>query len=143
MSEYLERIQQTFNEITNEDYSGKIWAKVYKKDNVSFRAKVQGVKSFIPFEQMPWEYKNTAHWDVVSHLLMGKAYDAKLISSDMDSNRLNLSVSHQLFPEKKYTKGQSYKCIVQEKHKAFLVVEAGSLFPICHMLCGAELRRKV
>jgi hypothetical protein len=58
-------------------------------------------------------------------MLMGKAYDAKLLGSDPETKRLTLSVSDTSFSKKIYTKGQSYKCIVLEKHKTYLVVEAG------------------
>jgi len=125
MSEYLERLQNTFTEITSGDYTEKLWAKIYKKDSLSFRAKIQGVKSFIHFDQMPWNYPNTEYWDVIAPMLMGKVYDAKLLGSDSETMRLTLSVAHNSFSKKIYTKGQSYKCIVLEKHKTFLVVEAG------------------
>jgi len=41
MSEYLDRLENTFAEITSGNYTEKLWAKVYKKDSISFRAKVR------------------------------------------------------------------------------------------------------
>jgi hypothetical protein len=125
MSAYLERLQNTFAAITSGDHTEKLWAKVYKKDAISFRAKVQGVKSFIPFDQMPWTYDNVEHWDIIAPMLMGKAYEAILIDSDPGILRLTLSVTNNIFSTKTYTKGQSYKCIILEKHQTFLIVEAG------------------
>ena len=125
MSEYLERIKQTFDEIIAENYSEKIWAKIYKKDDVSFRAKVKGVKSFIPFDEMPWSYQDLEHWNVVAKYLMGKVYDATLLGSNEETTRLTLSALNHNFPKKNYTKGQSYKCVVLLKHKTYLTVEAG------------------
>jgi ribosomal protein S1 len=125
MSEYLERLHNTFTEITNGDNIDKLWAKVYKKDSISFRAKVRGIKSFIHFDQMPWTYNNIEHWEIIAPMLIGKAYEAILLSSDPQTMKLTLSVTGHSFATKTYTKGQSYKCIILEKHNTFLVVEAG------------------
>jgi ribosomal protein S1 len=125
MSEYLDRLHNTFTEITNGDNIDKLWAKVYKKDSISFRAKVRGIKSFIHFDQMPWKYNNIEHWEIIAPMLIGKAYEAILLSSDPHTMKLTLSVTGHSFSTKTYTKGQSYKCIILEKHKTFLLVEAG------------------
>jgi len=125
MSEYLDRLENTFAEITSGDYTEKLWAKVYKKDSISFRAKVRGIKSFIHFDQMPWTYNNTEYWDIIAPMLMGKAYEAILLGSNPETKRLTLSVTHNTCSTKTYTRGQSYRCIILEKQKTFLIVEAG------------------
>lgn len=125
MSDYLERLQQTYQSITSGEYKNTLWAKIYKKDSTSFRAKVQDVKSFIHFDKMPWTYKDTAYWDIVKPFLIGKVYEATLLSQDDEEMRMTLSVANHTLSKKVYTRGQSYKCIVLKKHKNFLEVEAG------------------
>lgn len=125
MSDYQERLEQTYKSITTEEYTDTLWAKIYKKDAISFRAKVKEVKSFIHFDQMPWTYRDTNYWNIVAPYLIGKVYDAALLSHDDETKRMTLSASHHTFTKKTYTKGQSYKCIVLNKHKSHLEVEAG------------------
>jgi ribosomal protein S1 len=125
MSEYLDRLHNTFAEITSGNFTEKLWAKIYKKDSISFRAKVRGIKSFIHFDQMPWTYSNIEYWNIIAPMLIGKAYEAVLIGSEAETKRLTLSVNHNTFSTKTYTRGQSYKCIILEKKKTFLIVEAG------------------
>lgn len=125
MSDYLERLEQSYKTLTSGDYTETLWAKIYKKDSISFRAKVQNVKSFIHYDQMPWSYENNAYWDIIASRLIGKVYQAKLLSTDDESMRMTISALEHTFTKKVYTRGQSYNCIVLQKNKAFLIVEAG------------------
>jgi ribosomal protein S1 len=125
MSVYLERLKETYELITSPDFKEKNWAKIYKISPEGFKAKVQGVKGIIAFNQMPWKYYRIAHWQLIAPYLIQKVYEAQLLSSDKDSMKLTLSVEAHSFTPKIYTRGQSYKCLVLEKESKHMLVEVG------------------
>jgi hypothetical protein len=125
MSAYLDGLKKTYKHITSTANNEIRWAKIYKFTSEGFKAKVQRVKGIITFDMMPWTYQNEKHWDIVAPYLIEKTYTSQIIASDDAKMLLNLSVKEHSFTSKKYTRGQSYKCVILEKENDTILVDAG------------------
>ena len=67
-----------------------------------FQVKVKGIFAFVPFSLMPFKY-TPALWNVIKQELIGHKFFAKIITADIQNNRITLDATVTEFEEFKRT----------------------------------------
>lgn len=89
-----------------------------------FQVKVKGIFAFVPFSLMPFKY-TPALWNVIKQELIGHKFFAKIITADIQNNRITLDATVTEFEEFKIIDGATYKAIILQKNPKFIIVEIG------------------
>jgi hypothetical protein len=91
-----------------------------------FLIKIGGLFGFVPFAHMPWNYLNKLHWNIVAPYLIGHKFFGSIYSLK-ETKPIHITVDGQKhkFQANDLEIGVAYKCIVIQKKRYGLFLEAG------------------
>lgn len=87
-----------------------------------------GLKGFINFEYMPWEYPNDSYWKNVVPFLINYSFKGRIKHIFQSPVNLLINAKLKQFSSALLLRGELYKCIVLYKSKFSLTVEIGLAF---------------
>lgn len=105
--------------------------KIMEVKDKGFLVKVGGMFAYLPFQCMPWIYKQLQYWKIVSPFLTGKVFYCKIVKADkVGTSMFNILVdaSIHLFRPVELSKDIPYSGVILQKFKYGVFVEVGAHF---------------
>jgi hypothetical protein len=124
---YLLELYDSLAKIKAEDKSVNFSIQEIKKSG--FLVKVGGLFAYLPFQNMPWLYRDTRKWTYIAPFLHQTIFRGKIIEMSNDNRILiTIDASGTILKTADLEQNKPYKCIVVKKVNYGLMLEMGNNF---------------
>jgi ribosomal protein S1 len=127
-----EWLEPLFENIESACFENKTFRfKICSLKPCGFVVKVGGLFAFLPFKFMPWQYQQSAHWNIISPTLEGKLFYCKILEAtkiEEQKFRILIDASIHLFREIKLQENLRYTGIILQKFGQGITVDIGCHF---------------
>lgn len=124
-NKYLEKlIYQLF---LYKEQNKTLRCEIIRSNRLGFRIKAAGLFGFLPFNLMPWTYKNLSHWHTLAPSLVGCVFYVKIAEIRMEPFQFIVNGREHLPFNLKFNE-LSYQARVIEIYKYGLLIELGEFF---------------
>ncbi len=123
---YLQNLLETVVRKKKDDLSVKINV-IYATKN-GFTIKVCGLFGYLPFKNMPWNYRSINHWRAVSSSIVDNYFFGKIESVETEPIRIITNAEFHTFKTIELERDFIYTGIIIEKKRYGLIIEIGNHF---------------
>lgn len=123
---YLEKLVQNLEYCQNENKFVSFIIKSQKK--YGFVVKVAGLFAYVPFNRMPWKYKNLEYWNVISKYLIGEKFYCNIYQIKKNPLSIYINAEKHRFDELDLELNSQIEGVILARAKYGIFVEIGSFF---------------